>query len=84
MIRAPSPASATLTTKDDVTMVFAGAAKFARYYFDREPVVVLATALGAVGVLAPLVVVPIRRSLGYPTDQYDGPIIPDSLKPKQN
>ncbi|RHY94051.1 hypothetical protein DYB37_002161 [Aphanomyces astaci] len=80
----PAATSATLTTKDDVTMVFAGAAKFARYYFDREPVVVLATALGAVGVLAPLVVVPIRRSLGYPTDQYDGPIIPDSLKPKQN
>ncbi|ETW08567.1 hypothetical protein H310_01119 [Aphanomyces invadans] len=65
-------------------MVFAGAAKFVRYYFDREPVVVLSTVLGAVGVLSPLVIVPIRRNLGYPTDQYDGPIIPESFKPKQN
>ncbi|CAK4638979.1 unnamed protein product [Aphanomyces euteiches] len=70
--------------KSAVSSMFAGAAKFVRYYFDREPVVVLSAALGGVGVLAPLVIVPIRRNLGYPTDQYDGPIIPESFKPKQN
>ncbi|OQR98988.1 hypothetical protein ACHHYP_07357 [Achlya hypogyna] len=59
------------------------AGKFFRYYMDREPVVVASFALGALGLSLPLTVVPLRRSLGYPTDQYDGPIIPESFKPKQ-
>lgn len=57
-----------------------GLGKFIRYYLDREPMVVISCAIGAVGVTLPLVVVPIRRSLGFPTDQYDGPIIPDHMK----
>ncbi|KAE8994431.1 hypothetical protein PF010_g16898 [Phytophthora fragariae] len=54
--------------------------KFIRHYLDREPMVVISCAIGAVAVSLPLVVVPIRRSMGLPTDQYDGPIIPDSIK----
>ncbi|KAF1772231.1 hypothetical protein GQ600_5951 [Phytophthora cactorum] len=54
--------------------------KFIRHYLDREPMVVISCAIGAVGVTLPLVVVPIRRSMGLPTDQYDGPIIPDYIK----
>jgi len=57
--------------------------RFLRYYMDREPVVVASCVLGAIGITLPLVVVPIRRSMGLPTDQYDGPIIPEALKPKQ-
>lgn len=49
--------------------------KFIRHYLDREPMVVVSCAIGAVAVSLPLVVVPIRRSMGLPTDQYDGPII---------
>lgn len=55
-------------------------AKFLRFYADREPVVVASCAIGAVAVALPLVVVPIRRSLGLPTDQYDGPKIPEFIK----
>lgn len=54
-------------------------AKFVRFYADREPVVVASCAIGAVAVALPLVVVPVRRSLGLPTDQYDGPKIPAAL-----
>ena len=54
-------------------------AKFIRYYLDREPMVVLSCAIGAVAISMPLVVVPIRRSMGLPTDQYDGPHIPDYI-----
>ncbi|CAI5732561.1 unnamed protein product [Hyaloperonospora brassicae] len=54
--------------------------KFLRHYLDREPMVVVSCAIGAVALSLPLVVVPLRRSLGLPTDQYDGPIIPDSMK----
>lgn len=53
-----------------------GFAKFARFYADREPVVVASCFIGAVAVVLPLVVVPVRRSMGLPTDQYDGPKIP--------
>ncbi|OQS02579.1 ubiquitin family protein [Thraustotheca clavata] len=63
--------------------MLSAAGKFVRYYIDREPMVVASFALGAIGLSLPLVVVPIRRSLGYPTDQYDGPIIPESFKPQQ-
>lgn len=39
---------------------------------DREPVVVISCAFGFVGLALPLVVPPIRRSMGLPTNQYDG------------
>ncbi|KAF4323592.1 hypothetical protein JM18_001828 [Phytophthora kernoviae] len=58
----------------------AAAGKFIRYYLDREPMVVLSCAIGTVSLSMPLVVVPIRRSMGLPTDQYDGPFIPDYIK----
>ncbi|RLN68244.1 hypothetical protein BBJ28_00017769 [Nothophytophthora sp. Chile5] len=54
--------------------------KFLRYYLDREPTVVASCAIGAVALALPLVVVPLRRSMGLPTDQYDGPKIPDFIK----
>lgn len=57
-----------------------GFAKFLRFYSDREPVVVASCALGAVAIALPLVVVPVRRSLGLPTDQYDGPKIPEAFR----
>ena len=39
---------------------------------DREPVVVISCAFGFTGLMLPLVVPPIRRSMGLPTNQYDG------------
>ncbi|KAL7687051.1 hypothetical protein Plhal304r1_c024g0082671 [Plasmopara halstedii] len=54
--------------------------KFIRHYLDREPMVVISCAIGVIGITMPMVVVPIRRSLGLPTDQYDGPNIPDYMK----
>lgn len=40
--------------------------------FDREPVVVVSVAFGAVGLALPIVVPPLRRSMGLATNQYDG------------
>lgn len=57
-----------------------GAARFVRYYLDREPIVVLSFAIGAVALALPVVVVPVRRSLGYPTYQYDGPNVDDYVQ----
>lgn len=37
----------------------------------RHPVVALSVTLGTVGVCMPLVVIPIRRALGYPTNHYN-------------
>ncbi|TMW57284.1 hypothetical protein Poli38472_003209 [Pythium oligandrum] len=59
--------------------IASGFGRFVRYYIDREPVVVLSCTIGAVAVGLPLVVVPIRRSMGLPTEQYDGPIVPETL-----
>ena len=39
---------------------------------DREPVVIISCAFGFTGLALPLVVPPIRRSMGLPTNQYDG------------
>ena len=39
---------------------------------DREPVVALSVVLGGIGFLAPQIVPPIRRSMGYDTSQWDG------------
>lgn len=60
--------------------MLSAAGRFARYYIDREPVVALSVAIGAVAVALPLTVVPLRRSMGLPTDQYDGPIVPEEFK----
>lgn len=47
--------------------------RFVRLSFDREPVAAISCVIGAVALALPLVVVPIRRNLGYPTEQFDGP-----------
>jgi hypothetical protein len=60
--------------------MLAGLGRFARYYIDREPMVVLSTTIGAVALALPLTVVPMRRSMGLPTDQYDGPIVPEAFQ----
>jgi|APCry1669189665_1035243.scaffolds.fasta_scaffold118096_1 hypothetical protein len=39
--------------------------------FDKEPAMVIAAVLGGVAVSVPVIVVPIRRSLGLPTYQWD-------------
>ncbi len=60
--------------------MFGKFAQFVRYSMDREPVVVVSVFIGAVGISLPLWVVPMRRSLGYPTFQYDGPTPPPNPK----
>ncbi|KAG3116372.1 hypothetical protein PI124_g5644 [Phytophthora idaei] len=75
-----SAASQAIEGEDQVQAALMVLGKFIRHYLDREPMVVISCAIGAVGVTLPLVVVPIRRSMGLPTDQYDGPIIPDYIK----
>lgn len=47
----------------------------------RQPVVALSLAWGLIGIAMPLVVVPIRRSLGFATNQYD-PEHPGVIYPK--
>lgn len=37
----------------------------------RQPIIAFSCALAGVGVAMPLVIVPIRRRLGLPTNQYD-------------
>lgn len=41
-------------------------------YADREPVVFFSVMLSAIGFGLPLVVVPVRRALGFSTIQYSG------------
>jgi hypothetical protein len=40
-------------------------------WFHRNPVIALSVALGVTGVCMPLVVIPIRRYMGYPTNHYN-------------
>lgn len=42
-----------------------------RGFVHRQPVAAFSVALGTVGILMPIVIVPIRRKLGMPTNQYD-------------
>lgn len=42
-----------------------------RSFVHRQPIVAFGVSLAAVGVLMPIVIVPIRRRLGMPTNQYD-------------
>jgi len=44
---------------------------WARSLVHRYPVPAMSIALAGVGLLLPIVVVPIRRRLGLPTNQYD-------------
>ena len=37
----------------------------------RQPIIAFSLAMGVAGITMPLVVVPIRRKLGLPTNQYD-------------
>jgi len=39
---------------------------------EKEPQVVFACMLGAIGILLPVTVVPMRRRMGFDTSQYDG------------
>lgn len=57
-----------------------GRAGHIKRIIDREPVVALSVGLGALGFAGVQVVLPIRRSLGYDTSQYDGA---PPLRPRQ-
>mmetsp|Transcript_23546 Transcript_23546/g.46846 ORF Transcript_23546/g.46846 Transcript_23546/m.46846 type:complete len:87 (+) Transcript_23546:66-326(+) len=37
----------------------------------RQPIIAFSLAIGGLGVCLPLVIVPLRRGLGMPTNQYD-------------
>eukprot|EP00571_Detonula_confervacea_P013430 CAMPEP_0172305670 /NCGR_PEP_ID=MMETSP1058-20130122/6917_1 /TAXON_ID=83371 /ORGANISM="Detonula confervacea, Strain CCMP 353" /LENGTH=86 /DNA_ID=CAMNT_0013017341 /DNA_START=90 /DNA_END=350 /DNA_ORIENTATION=- len=37
----------------------------------RQPIIAFSITLASIGVVMPLVIVPLRRSLGFPTNQYD-------------
>mmetsp|Transcript_6169 Transcript_6169/g.7816 ORF Transcript_6169/g.7816 Transcript_6169/m.7816 type:complete len:85 (-) Transcript_6169:48-302(-) len=40
-------------------------------FIHRQPVAAFSVALGCVGVMMPILIPPIRRKLGMPTNQYD-------------
>jgi hypothetical protein len=40
-------------------------------FIHRQPVAAMSVLLAGTGILMPLIIVPIRRSLKYPTNQYD-------------
>ena len=42
-----------------------------RSLIHRQPVIAFSMTIAAIGVCMPLVVVPLRRKLGMPTNQYD-------------
>ena len=46
--------------------------KFMKTFMDREPVVFFSCALALTGVVMPGIIAPIRRGMGYATNQYDG------------
>lgn len=50
-------------------------------FIHRQPVAAFSVALGCVGVALPIVVPPIRRKLGLPTNQYDASA-PGTVYPK--
>lgn len=52
-----------------------------RQFIHRQPVMAFSVAIGTVGVFMPVVVVPIRRRLGLPTNQYDA-YHPGTIYPK--
>ena len=40
-------------------------------FIHRQPIIAFSVAIGGLGICMPLVIVPLRRSLGLPTNQYD-------------
>ncbi|KAJ1461683.1 hypothetical protein M885DRAFT_558119 [Pelagophyceae sp. CCMP2097] len=52
-------------------------------FMDREPAAFVSCLLGATGVAMPLIIVPIRRKLGYSTSQYDGFVPDEEPEPNQ-
>jgi|EP00979_Chaetoceros_neogracilis_P003288 hypothetical protein len=50
-------------------------------FIHRQPVAAFSVALGTLGVALPILVPPIRRKLGYPTNQYDAGA-PGTIYPK--
>jgi len=42
-----------------------------KQFIHREPVLAMSVGLFTIGITLPIIVVPIRRRLGYPTNQYD-------------
>ena len=55
-----------------VAEFFMGGKGHVKRIIDREPVVAFAMVLGTIGFAAPQIIPPIRRSMGYNTDQYYG------------
>mmetsp|Transcript_28249 Transcript_28249/g.43458 ORF Transcript_28249/g.43458 Transcript_28249/m.43458 type:complete len:86 (+) Transcript_28249:165-422(+) len=45
---------------------------WAKSFIHRQPIAAMSCALFGIGILLPLTVVPIRRRMGLPTNQYDG------------
>mmetsp|Transcript_17818 Transcript_17818/g.25077 ORF Transcript_17818/g.25077 Transcript_17818/m.25077 type:complete len:86 (+) Transcript_17818:81-338(+) len=50
-------------------------------FIHRQPVAAMSCALAGIGLLAPIIIVPIRRKLGMPTNQYDASF-PGTVFPK--
>jgi hypothetical protein len=44
---------------------------WAKSFIHRQPVAAMSCFLFAVGIIMPVTVVPVRRALGFPTNQYD-------------
>ena len=47
----------------------------------RQPVVAMSVFLGTVGIALPVIIPPLRRKLGMPTNQYDA-TVPGTVFPK--
>ena len=50
-------------------------------FIHRQPVAAFSTGVAVASLLFPVIVVPIRRKLGYPTNQYDGGGTPGTIYP---
>ena len=50
-------------------------------FIHRQPVMALSVALGTAGVFMPIMIVPLRRRMGLPTNQYDA-LFPGTVFPK--
>ena len=55
-----------------VAEFFMGGKGHIKRIIDREPVVAFSVLLGGIGFAAPIVVPPIRKSMGYDTSQFYG------------
>jgi len=60
----------TLTGALGITQGIYGKGWF-RSIIHRQPIIAFSLAIGAAGILMPVTIVPIRRLLGLPTNQYD-------------